>query len=357
MNRLSALLVIAAFGLWAGPAVAELPNTAVVPGLVVKNIPPAVAQRYHDELKALVASKVTVAPGAAGACADAGCAKSAATGAKTRFAVVGSVVNSDEIYTVSLLVYDLANSSKQVGKAVCELCGAADVNASIREAFGPMAGAFAAPQPKAPPPPAAKPKPSEVGVEVISDPAGADVKLGGTVRGQTPIVINVKPGAHELVIEKEGFKPATRKVQALAKAVQLTVKLEKAPAAAVVAPPVTPAPVAPPLQPMPEAPAQSGGGYTAVGWGLNAGGVALAGVGVWLILLDGEITCTDGRGRRECPNVYNTKGIGAASLGVGAALLGAGITALILDPGEPADSQAIVAPIEGGGVVGLSGRF
>ena len=74
----------------------------------------------------------------------------------------------------------------------------------------------------------------------------------------------------------------------------------------------------------------AGSAYNGLALGMILGGVALSGVGTWLVLLDGEITCSDGRGRRECPNVYNTNGLGLLTFGLGTAAIGAG-TALFIE--------------------------
>lgn len=50
-------------------------------------------------------------------------------------------------------------------------------------------------------------------VAVRSDPAGADVSVGGRYRGRTPVEIGLAPGVpHEVVVARAGYRPATRSV-------------------------------------------------------------------------------------------------------------------------------------------------
>jgi hypothetical protein len=114
----------------------------------------------------------------------------------------------------------------------------------------------------------------------------------------------------------------------------------------------TPAPGA---QPAPEAEASSGG-HRGLAIGLTVGGAVALGVGGYLINLEGQVTCTDGRGRTECPKVYNTKWPGAAAIAVGAASVGAGITLFTTSPAK-GGAQAVIVPTAGGAQAGLSARF
>ena len=110
----------------------------------------------------------------------------------------------------------------------------------------------------------------------------------------------------------------------------------------------------------PEMPAGSSSGLYGAAWGMMLGGVGLTAVGGWLIELDGDVTCTDGRGLRECPKVFNTKGLGSASLGIGAALVGVGIGILVTESilMSGVETEAAIAPTpDGGASIQLRGRF
>ena len=140
------------------------------------------------------------------------------------------------------------------------------------------------------------------------------------------------------------------------------------PAPVVIAPsPVptpVPAPVTPPVTPVAEAPVHSSGGVdkglATTGWGLAVGGAILTAGGTFLILLDGDVTCSDGRGRRECPTVYNTKPHGITALGLGGAMFGAGVSLLLVtylgEDAQPALTPT-VEPTADGAALGLHGTF
>lgn len=255
----------------------------------------------------------------------------AETGA--RFALDPHIVNQDEIYTVSLVLWDNALNTRTTAKKVCELCAAEEVDRTIEVAVGELKDALAKPAPaSAAAEPAADGK---VPVEVVTEPEGVTVSVDGEEAGQTPIVLRLELGSHELVFQKEGYAKVNRTIQALGSPISLNVQMEK------VAVEATPPPVEPPPEPAVAATVEPFP-YTATAWGMLIGGVALGGVGTWLVYLDGEVTCDDGRGRTQCPNVYNTKGLGVAGLGVGAALIGASTMILLLDP--ESDTGASVGP-------------
>ena len=127
-----------------------------------------------------------------------------------------------------------------------------------------------------------------------------------------------------LALDSKDFLCSNRKISVLDKSVKLNLTLEAGanPVAAAAPASVTDVPTKPPTQPI-DVPSV-GSSYNGVAWGMSVGGLALMGVGAWLVLIDGDVTCTDGRGRRECPNVYNTSGFGLAAFGVGGLLVGAG---------------------------------
>jgi len=94
----------------------------------------------------------------------------------------------------------------------------------------PVAIAAAAP----PPPPVVTPVPATVSLSLTSEPAGADVLLDGTLRGQTPLVLDLPWGDGELSVtfRLAGYKEKTKTVRVRRDAA-LDVALEKlAPSAA-----------------------------------------------------------------------------------------------------------------------------
>ncbi|MEE2787419.1 MAG: PEGA domain-containing protein [Myxococcota bacterium] len=307
------------------------PKVVVVQLQAGKNIPTTIAEKFDKVLRkevgtnASVASraqtvKAMTASGSRAKCTTDACGQKIAKSGQSRFVLFSMVANEDEIYQVKLLLYDSALSKRVATvKEECELCAAAEVNNTVKSAAKKLSKAFAVPAPKVKAPP---PAPKALSVEVRSTPTGAAVKLDNVSKGRTPVSFNVKPGSHTVSIEKAGFEAVSRKISVLDKSMKLNIKLKPGVKPVVAAAPPKALPKPPENTPV-EAPSV-GSSYNGVAWGMSVGGLALMGVGAWLVLIDGEVTCTDGRGRRECPNVYNTNGFGLAAFGVGGLLVGAG---------------------------------
>jgi serine/threonine protein kinase len=92
----------------------------------------------------------------------------------------------------------------------------------VREALSPVPRASEAPSPSAAPLPSAAPtelqhevekRPPPGGVEVVTDPAGAQVWIDGELRGSTPAVLALTPGSHRLAILGEGRRLVRREVE------------------------------------------------------------------------------------------------------------------------------------------------
>lgn len=350
---------------------------AVAPELVPgAGVPAAVGQQFDATFRQALGAKATLVAaeptaaalktlGEAAPCSSDACGQKLAKAVNARFVVSATVSAADDIYEVKLTVYDAAKSERsKVVSGTCELCTAGEVNGTITSAVGRLDEALSAPL--APPEP---PKPVTVAFELKSMPSGAKVVVDGKDRGVTPVALDLDLGKHTVQVSKSGYLPATREVVLEKDPVNLLITLEAE--KPVVAAPPTVAPVAPPTvaaapvtaapvvvaPPVPDAPTPSGPGrYNGVAWGMTIGGAALAGVGTWLILLDGEVTCDD-QGRSTCPTVYNTKGVGIAGLGIGSALIGAAIAIFAVGPGpEPAVMPAVEAG-PGAGMFHLGGRF
>ena len=300
------------------------------------------------------------------------CGAKLAAKTKSRFVVSAKVASADEIYNVSLSVFDASRKERLVVNGVCELCTAGEVNGTIATAVGRLDKAFAKPE-KAPEPVAVKPKTQTL--DIKSRPDGAQIFVDGQMMGVSPKAIALLPGQHAVELRKEGFVTVRNTVIISDRATSYAPVLKAVPApVVVVAPPVvtpivTPPVVTPPVVTPPvvtpsvgRAGIQPSGRYNTAAWGMMLGGAVLAGVGTWLIVLDGEVTCDDGRGRTTCPNVYNTKGVGIAGLGIGAALIGASIAIFSVGPTDESDAPATPAAgfdmlPEGGGMVRFGGQF
>ena len=56
-------------------------------------------------------------------------------------------------------------------------------------------------------------EPADVGVvKVSSEPAGAMVYVGGVAHGPTPVLFELAPGKHTLIVTRDGYAPVTREV-------------------------------------------------------------------------------------------------------------------------------------------------
>ena len=134
--------------------------------------------------------------------------------------------------------------------------------------------------------------------------------------------------------------------------------------------PPVPKPVPPVAKPEPEkagdlaaTPVEApsvGTAYNGAAWGMIGGGLALGGLGTYLVMgLDGQITCPEGT-RRECPTVYNAKGLGLVAFGTGAALIGAGSALLFQEwrRGQSTPGVAVGAvPTADGAFLNVAGEF
>jgi len=62
--------------------------------------------------------------------------------------------------------------------------------------------------------PAANAEPSDAGVvKVSTEPAGAMVYTGSTAYGPTPVLFELAPGKHTLIVTRDGYAPVTHEVQ------------------------------------------------------------------------------------------------------------------------------------------------
>ncbi len=339
----------------------------IVPLSTSGDIPPAIAEGFRSHLRSVAEGAAAVldggavqsalaTSGAAPGCTSDACADGIGGAAGARFVLLGAVDNTDEIYKVELVLYDRVQKKRQSAEGLCELCAAEEVDRTISVAFTKLRPALAAPPPA-----------TRVAIEVTTDPEGADVALDGEVKGQSPIVLRAAPGAHVVRISKDGMKPVERAVTLEQQTVKLSIPLVPEPASAAPTPTPTPTPAPTPIPTPPVAAppavtpaaddAADDSGYIYTGAGMLIGGALLTAGGIVAILLDGDVTCADGLGIRECPTVYNTKGAGIAGLSLGAGLLGAGATLIIVDllDDPPVAPSAALTPE--GPILGLGGRF
>lgn len=352
-SLLSLLLLSLLFPLTA--VAGDKPSAAVVPLTAGGAVPAPVLKRFDAKLRDAVKAHAAVAEvgaaekAAGGRCGDAACLKKVAQGAKVRFVVSGQVSNADDIYKVQLTFFDAATETLKDTSQDCELCAAEEVDKSIVTAVDAFKAEFAKPLP----PPVEVPKTFELAIS--SDPPGAKVLFDDKEIGKTPLKTQALKGKHKIGVAKDGFLLETHDVEVVDRAVsqdfllQLVAPNVPVPVPVPASAPVSaaPTPVAPAVasECPPATPAATGAApaHKTAGTILTVVGAIAAGVGGYLIALDGEPTCTDGRGIKACPNLYTTAVPGMVLMGAGAAAVGAGVTLLVLPAfdhgGQAADTR------------------
>ncbi|MAD60154.1 MAG: hypothetical protein CMH49_01395 [Myxococcales bacterium] len=189
-----------------------------------------------------------------------------------------------------------------------------------------------------------KPKaPKSFPIIIKTKPKGALVVLDKVkIKVRTPFKAKVKPGSHEITFSLAGYEDYTKtfSTPAQEETISLNVTLKKIAPKVVAKPEVkqaTPKPVNPVtaqsnIQPSLGSTAPPRPSLLASNWSGAALGVGtiMTGVGAWLLSVHGEITCNDGRTRKTCPEVYNTKIAAGTLLGMGTAAIGASMITLLI---------------------------
>jgi hypothetical protein len=176
---------------------------------------------------------------------------------------------------------------------------------------------------------------------IRSNPHGARVKLDGKLVGQSPVDVYLTAGQHNVVIEHEGFNQLERTITATS-GVDETLDLD-----------LVRVPTSFP--------------FGVAGWAAIGAGVALAGGGLYFLSKDGdEVSCSEDvrnmdLDKRDCPEVYDTKVLGASLLGLSAVSITLGGVWLYMDqPGAEAPTNE--RAMAGRGMrpkflLGTAGRF
>ena len=188
-----------------------------------------------------------------------------------------------------------------------------------------------------------KPKaPTSFPIIIKTKPKGALVVLDKVkIKVRTPFKAKVKPGSHEITFSLDGYEDYTQtfSTPVQEETISLNVTLKKIVPKIVAKPKVKP-------QQKPSAQLEAQTNLKAnssktvpprppllasewSGPALGAGAI-MTGVGAWFLSLHGEITCNDGRTRKTCPEIYNTKIAAGTLLGIGTAALGASIITLLI---------------------------
>ena len=64
-------------------------------------------------------------------------------------------------------------------------------------------------------------------ISVASNPAGADIEIDGSFVGNTPSMVEVTPGEHQIVIKKSGYQAWQRKIKIMSGSINVSAELEK----------------------------------------------------------------------------------------------------------------------------------
>lgn len=317
------------------------------------NVPSAVADSLAKKFEKIVKGSANTSKSGAvtkamkqlklpAACETLACARKLSEKLKRRFVLFKSLNNEDDTYAVVLKLYDhSSNGFVAESKKNCEFCAAKEVEGTFKKAWSVVAPALTKP--------ASKPKPAEPSkVSILTIPPGASIVLDGKkLKAPTPHDVKLAAGVHNIEVSLNGYVSAKRKFTLKDTPIELPIiELIKTSDLAADTTPVIP-------------------NKTSSIYGLSLGmltfGAILTGTGAWLTVKDGSLTCRDGRDRRNCPEVYNTKYLGLAAGGLGGMLLGASTALLIkdyLDTQKTEDPVSVQTGVSQDGInVGVIGRF
>lgn len=299
------------------------PKVVVMPAVRSSNIPLLVAEKRMMELQELIQQKADAySPEEAKrwlgelslpkGCETLLCSQKLTRAAKARFVLFTALTNEDDTYGVSMRLYDeTRNEFTGEGRAECEFCNAREVKGTVKKVWGELLSALEKPAQPAP-------EKEPTTLSVLTIPPGAAVFINGErVQGVTPITKNLSAGDYKLKVTLKGHVAAERTVRMAEQSVTLpTIELVRATDLASSDKPIRP-------------------NQTSSIYGLSLGmltiGTVIVGAGGWLTYQDGQVTCEDGRDRKTCPEVYNTKYLGLGAGIVGGALIGSGVALIIKD--------------------------
>lgn len=259
-------------------------------------------------------------------CADEACYRRAGPALGVAYLVAGTIAERQKTYEIAL---DLVNA--RTGAIIgthrerCEICGVEDAG----EKMGLAASALRARLEALARTPAR--------FVIRSHPSGAVVTLDGQVIGRTPLDRELPGGVHALQVSADGYDSTERTLTVVA-GVDETLDLDLLPVA-------------------------SKFPFRAAGWTAVAVGVVALVGGIWAVAIDGnELACADGERDPwgHCPNVRNTRVLGAVLVGTGVAAGTLGGVWMYLGAGQaarPAEGAAPASPPPPTVAVGWRGTF
>jgi hypothetical protein len=243
------------------------------------------AARFEVLTGAMVRERLAAAGLGEGSCAGGSCTAKAARALDVAFLVFASITEQQKTYDITLeLVNGRSGVTIGTNRERCEICGVEEASEKVGLAASALRARLEA---------LANSPPRFI---IRSHPSGARISLDGEPLGRTPVDRELTPGVHKLELAADGYDNLERTVTAV-NGVDETLDLDLV--------------VLPTKLPM-----------RAMGWTALIVGVAALAGGIWAESVDGsEIACApeqkDDLG--HCPNVRNTRVLGAILTGVGAA--------------------------------------
>lgn len=258
-------------------------------------------------------------------CTDESCYRRAGPALGVAYLVAGAVNERQKTYEITLELIN-ARTGAVIGthRERCEICGVEDAGEKMGLAASALRSRLEA-LAKAP-----------ARFVIRSHPAGAVVTLDGQLIGRTPLDRELPGGTHALVVSADGYDSSERTLTVVS-GIDETLDLELLPVA-------------------------SKFPYRGAGWAAVAIGAAALAGGIWAVAIDGnELPCADAERDPwgHCPNVRNTRVLGAALIGAGVAAGTLGGVWLYLGAGQAArnNEPASAAPPPPAVAVGWRGTF
>jgi TolB-like protein len=322
-----------------GPAAAaqrtERPRVAHVKLTFVGNVAEAARELFAQRLvEGLSVAEFQVSAGAAvvqrlttsgidpSSCADEPCFRRAGPALGVAYLVSGAVNERQKTYEITLdLISGRTGALIGTHRERCEICGVEEAAEKMGLAASALRtrleGLVRAP----------------ARFVIRSRPAGAAVAIDGQAIGRTPLDRELPGGLHTLQVSAEGYDPSERTLNVVS-GVDETLDLELLPLA-------------------------SKFPFARAGWTAIALGVIALASGIWAEAVDGrELSCasTERDPWGHCPQVRDTRALGAALIGVGGAAATLGGVWLYLGQGRgPRGVGDAAAPSSV--ALGYSGRF
>ncbi len=354
-------------------AKAELPQVLIVP----PTFTPANAERgrqytslTEEALKSKATTKVHAA--ATGTCVDTACLKKAAQSSGYKWVITSQISESsnDELgttdYQIETITYNDTTGDLTKDSTECLLCGDAELATSYKRQVEYSAKHFRVNNASTPNKPAqstAKAA-STTPLRITSNPAGAKVYLDGELIGTTPYEGQAVQGKHTIELRLKGYADESRSISVDNLSIDMPFQLKTVQGTRSTHDTASATPESPSNNPVQIITAEDTSVIlnhdvlVDVGVGLTVGGVVLTGIGAYLLIIDGDTSCSSGK-IYECPHIYDTKVGGLLTFGIGAALIGSGVTTLILDyvGRDHGNISTAVAPTNGGALVQFGGSF